>query len=105
MGSVDTERIHVEIRGAVQGVGFRPFVYRIADELGLSGSVSNDGRGVVIEAEGPHEGLEELLRRLRTEHPAPASIDSMEHCRAEPTGVRGFVSASSVERMTRRRKS
>ena len=44
-------RLRLEIEGAVQGVGFRPFVYRLARDLGLAGSVVNDARGVVIEVE------------------------------------------------------
>ena len=46
-------RLRVEIHGAVQGVGFRPFVYRLATELGLAGWVLNDTAGVFIEVEGP----------------------------------------------------
>ena len=46
------ERRRLEIEGSVQGVGFRPFVYRLAGELRLSGWVINDVRGVVIEAQG-----------------------------------------------------
>ena len=58
------ERIKVVLRGAVQGVGFRPFVYRLAMELGLCGWVSNSAQGVVIEAEGESESLRRLLLRL-----------------------------------------
>ena len=46
---VMTERLHIVVRGAVQGVGFRPFVYKLAAELGLTGWVQNSVRGVVIE--------------------------------------------------------
>ncbi|HEX7506217.1 MAG TPA: acylphosphatase, partial [Polyangia bacterium] len=48
----DAVRVHVAIRGAVQGVGFRPFVYRLAQELGLCGWVNNSAAGVFVEAEG-----------------------------------------------------
>ena len=46
-------RLHLDIRGAVQGVGFRPFLYRLASELRLSGWVSNTSQGVIVEVEGP----------------------------------------------------
>jgi hydrogenase maturation protein HypF len=52
------ERRRLRVTGTVQGVGFRPFVYRSAVELGLSGFVANDSKGVVIEAEGPPERLD-----------------------------------------------
>jgi hydrogenase maturation protein HypF len=48
-----TGRVRVRVTGTVQGVGFRPFVYRTALELGLAGHVLNDEHGVVVEAEGP----------------------------------------------------
>ena len=58
------ERLKVTIQGAVQGVGFRPFVYRLATELALAGWVVNDARGVVLEVEGPRASLERFLVRL-----------------------------------------
>ncbi len=65
----ETERRLLRVTGTVQGVGFRPFVYRNAVELGLDGQVANDSRGVVIEVEGPADRLDELCRRLREEPP------------------------------------
>ena len=62
-------RLRVEIHGAVQGVGFRPFVYRLATELGLTGWVINDTRGVFIEVEGPKPALDAFLHRLPAETP------------------------------------
>ena len=59
------QRLRVRVEGTVQGVGFRPFVYRIATELGLGGWVLNDSRGVLIEAEGEGGALDALLDRLR----------------------------------------
>ncbi|MHC4947541.1 MAG: carbamoyltransferase HypF [Planctomycetota bacterium] len=64
----------LRVTGQVQGVGFRPFVYRVAHELGLAGSVWNDQRGVTIEAWGPAPRLDELERRLAAEAPALARV-------------------------------
>ncbi len=65
------------IKGQVQGVGFRPFVYRLATELELGGTVRNDPTGVTIEAWGPSRQLDELERRLPAEAPALACVESM----------------------------
>jgi hydrogenase maturation protein HypF len=67
----------VQVRGVVQGVGFRPFVYRLALEEGLAGFVGNDTDGVTIEIEGPEERVEAFLARLRSEAPPLARIDSV----------------------------
>lgn len=72
-----SKRIRVLVNGAVQGVGFRPFVFRLAEELGLSGSVLNSASGVVIEVEGSGSGLESFLSRLEKEKPGPALIRSL----------------------------
>jgi len=68
------QRIRVAITGQVQGVGFRPFVYRLAAELGLSGFVANDSQGVALEVQGAAARLEIFLRRLRMELPPLAKI-------------------------------
>ena len=60
----------LRVTGTVQGVGFRPFVYRHAVELGLAGFVLNDSNGVLIEVSGPPEQIAELERRI-LEHPPP----------------------------------
>ncbi len=75
---LDISRIQVLIRGAVQGVGFRPFIYRLATEMGLTGWVSNSPQGVLIEVEGPQSHLDAFLIRLRHQRPAQASISSIE---------------------------
>jgi hydrogenase maturation protein HypF len=64
----------VTLCGAVQGVGFRPFVYRLATEMALAGWVLNSSAGVVIEVEGARETLEEFLGRLEREKPPAALI-------------------------------
>ena len=65
------------VRGAVQGVGFRPFVYRLATELKLNGYVSNTAQGVFIEVEGRRNFLEQFQRRIQTEKPPRAIVQSI----------------------------
>lgn len=72
------QRLWVEIHGAVQGVGFRPFVYRLATELSLTGWVINNSQGVFIEVEGSRDLLEEFIRRLSSEKPLRSIIRSMD---------------------------
>ena len=83
-------RVSIAIRGAVQGVGFRPFVYRLATELGLTGSVCNSSAGVRIEAEGGKDLLDKFLIRLSSEHPPRASIHSFEYSFLDVQGFNGF---------------
>jgi hydrogenase maturation protein HypF len=73
------------IRGQVQGVGFRPFVYRLATALGLSGTVRNDPSGVTVEAWAPAGRLDEFEKRLPAEAPALARIDAMHRVHDAPT--------------------
>lgn len=68
----------IHVRGTVQGVGFRPFVWRLARELGLSGWVRNDAAGVAIEIQGRDEALELFVARLAREAPALARIEAIE---------------------------
>ncbi len=74
----DLARLRLEVRGAVQGVGFRPFVYRLARELGLVGWVRNDARGLFVEVEGARTEVERFAGRLVAEKPGPAVIQSVE---------------------------
>ena len=73
----------IRVRGQVQGVGFRPFVYRLAAELGLSGWVLNDADGVEIEAQGSEEALAALCLRLKNEAPDLARVDEVSALPAE----------------------
>ncbi len=90
-------RLRVEIHGAVQGVGFRPFVYRLATELGLAGWVINDTHGVFIEVEGPPPTLADFLSRLPAEKPPRAIIHRLETAWLEPTGYQRFEIRHSAE--------
>jgi len=69
--------VQVNVEGTVQGVGFRPFCYRLARELGLTGWVQNTRNDVLIEVEGNVPVVEEFLRRLRTDAPSSASVETV----------------------------
>ena len=77
-GGKSRVRLRAVVRGAVQGVGFRPFVHRLAGELGVPGWVVNTGEGVVVEVEGGEEALREFLVRLERDRPAHSFIQSLE---------------------------
>jgi hydrogenase maturation protein HypF len=83
-------RLRVAIRGAVQGVGFRPFVHRLATELGLAGWVNNSPQGVGVEVEGCRARAGEFLLRLELEKPPRSSIQSLEATWLNPVGHRSF---------------
>jgi hydrogenase maturation protein HypF len=87
-----TERRRIRIRGVVQGVGFRPFVYRTAVGMGLAGSVRNLGdAGVEIFVEGAVEAVDAFVRSLKTEAPPLARIETVEAERLEPIGESVFA--------------
>ena len=65
-------RLRLDVTGAVQGVGFRPFVHRLAVSEGLGGFVRNTGQGVSLEVEGPEQALDRFLARLDAEIRPPA---------------------------------
>jgi len=81
--------LRLRVRGAVQGVGFRPFAYGLASRLALSGFVRNDSEGVLIEVEGA--GAEQFLHALRLAPPPLARIDSIDVADLPPTGGDGFA--------------
>jgi hydrogenase maturation protein HypF len=89
-GTASVERAKIIVRGAVQGVGFRPFVYRLAGELGLNGWVLNSTRGVFLEVEGGGESVRRFLLRLEREKPPRAIIQSLEFAILDPAGYRNF---------------
>ncbi len=84
------ERLRIAIRGAVQGVGFRPFVYRLATEMNLTGWVSNSPQGVFLEVEGAPQALRAFLLRLEKEPPPRSSIQSLESSFLAPAGFLSF---------------
>lgn len=83
-------RARVVIHGVVQGVGFRPFVFRLATELGLAGGICNTAQGVVLDVEGPGPQLESLLARLPAERPQHSSIQSLETTWLDTVGYTDF---------------
>jgi hydrogenase maturation protein HypF len=85
-----TTRLRVIIRGAVQGVGFRPFVYLAAVARGLAGYVTNTTEGVELEAEGPRPALEDFLEVLRRDPPPLSIIESVEAVWLPPGGAGPF---------------
>jgi len=70
----------IRVRGTVQGVGFRPTVYRLAKECGLRGEVLNDGQGVLIKVIGTPISLDTFVQRLQTESPCLAKINEIIRC-------------------------
>ena len=80
-------RWQVRVAGIVQGVGFRPFVYTLAQRLGLSGWVRNDSAGVTLEVEGDEVLLQRFLRELRAEAPPRSRIDEVSVAAMPPEGT------------------
>lgn len=89
------QRLLILINGAVQGVGFRPFIYRLANELELKGYVSNTSEGVIIEVESFKNKLDEFVLRIEKEKPKNSIIQSMEFSFLEPAGFKDFIIAES----------
>ncbi|ACK72065.1 (NiFe) hydrogenase maturation protein HypF [Gloeothece citriformis PCC 7424] len=90
------QRLSLIIRGAVQGVGFRPFIYRLATELDLVGWVNNSSVGVFIEVEGDKDQLDTFLRRVQTENPPRSQIQAIETQWLDLTGYKTFEIRHSV---------
>ena len=78
------------VHGVVQGVGFRPFVWRLARDLALAGRVRNDARGVFVEGEGPRGALDDFRRRVESERPAASLVESLAEEWLAPAGLAGF---------------
>lgn len=85
------QRLHLKIQGAVQGVGFRPFIYRLATELGLTGWVNNSSEGVAIEIEGERSQLTTFLNNLKSLAPPLSKIQSVVSSEHTPVGDRNFT--------------
>jgi len=86
-----TRRLRVTVRGAVQSVGFRSFVYRLATELGLTGWVRNSTQGMCLEVEGACDTLQRFLPHLTADRPPRAAIYSLGSAFLNPCGYKDFV--------------
>jgi hydrogenase maturation protein HypF len=92
-----TVSYQIRIKGIVQGVGFRPHVYRLAQEFSLNGWVLNSSAGVFIEVEGEPDQLQEFARRLVDDPPPLALIRSCEINEIEPQGFKDFIIRESED--------
>ncbi len=92
------KKAEILVQGIVQGVGFRPFIYRLANEVGLSGSIKNLGdAGVEIILEGPEKEIQNFLDKLREENPPLSEIQSVDFEYSSPEGIEGFEILESAE--------
>ncbi|MGB3345998.1 MAG: carbamoyltransferase HypF [Candidatus Humimicrobiia bacterium] len=90
-------RYRINIKGVVQGVGFRPFIYRLAKENKLYGWVLNSSEGVVIEVEGESENLRLFIKNIREKAPPMAKIDELSLEEIEPVYRKKFEIKRSVK--------
>ena len=90
-------RWRITIGGRVQGVGFRPFVAKLAGELGLAGVVGNDVHGAFIEVQGALERLQDFRRRLSAEAPPLARLGTILHSDIAELSAPGFAIVASAD--------
>ncbi len=91
------DRVRFTVSGVVQGVGFRPFVHRLATDLGLAGFVGNDALAVFVEVQGRRDGLESFERRLRTDAPPMSVIFEVNREQIPLRGETGFAIVASSD--------
>src|SRR5262245_41880268 len=96
--AMDSCRYRIVLDGAVQGVGFRPFVYRLASSLSLSGYVQNSTDGLVIEVEGDPDRVNRFMTRLGRERPSVALVTREDVSTVPPLGSTDFTITGSVQR-------
>ncbi|MFF1355095.1 carbamoyltransferase HypF [Streptomyces sp. NPDC058297] len=92
----EVQRRRVTVRGVVQGVGFRPFLYTLATSLELAGHVTNTEHGVVAEVEGAHSAVASFCDRIAQQAPPLALVESVEHEQVPPAGGSGFAIIASL---------
>ncbi len=90
-------RQQIRVHGIVQGVGFRPFVYNLANRLGLTGYVLNSSAGVLIEVEGEPGQIHRFVSELNQNPPPLAQIEDIAVASLETGGCAGFVIRESVD--------
>ena len=93
--------VQIIIRGAVQGVGFRPFVYKLATKMNLKGYVLNSPLGVIIVIDGYQKDLEEFILRIKKEKPPISKITGMEFSFLDPKGFTHFEIKNSETNRTK----
>ena len=93
-GKTHLQRQKIIIEGIVQGVGFRPFIYQLAERFALAGSVCNDTRGVTIEVEGEPEVLDRFVAAIQNEKPPLAVIQNIQ---TETVSLKGCVGFSILQ--------
>ncbi|MGI9491781.1 MAG: acylphosphatase, partial [Geminicoccaceae bacterium] len=89
--------VELLVRGTVQGVGFRPFVSRLADEIGLAGDVRNTSEGVVIRLFDCRDAADRFLKRLESERPSLARIEQIDRRTISGNAPPGFRILESIE--------
>ncbi len=89
------KRLYIQIKGIVQGVGFRPFIYNLAKSLDVKGYVTNTSQGVIIDAEG--DSLNEFVKLIRSKRPPLAKIDNIEMREMPQKGFQGFSIIKSLD--------
>ncbi|MFN8976532.1 MAG: acylphosphatase, partial [Pseudanabaena sp.] len=89
--------LNLHISGSVQGIGFRPFVYRLAKELELKGWVNNNAQGVAIAVEGNQQQLDLFIERLQSEKPARSQIQQITQEWCEPVHYQTFEIHESTD--------
>lgn len=90
------KRAGIRVVGIVQGVGFRPFIYRLANAYGLSGWVINDEQGVWVEVEGPAESIVDFTEDITRKAPEISQVESVQSKELEVQGETGFSILPSV---------
>ena len=98
LAGLERRRVHIHVRGIVQGVGFRPFIHRLAGRFALSGYVLNTSAGVEIEAEGAPEAVARFIQSVTDEAPPLAWIQHMEVADLEANGDAAFEIRASAAR-------
>ncbi|WP_279580939.1 Sua5/YciO/YrdC/YwlC family protein [Fodinicola feengrottensis] len=89
------ERRLVRVEGVVQGVGFRPFVYALANRLGVTGQVRNDSSGVLLDVEADPDTLARFIAAVRAQAPPLAVVEKVESTVADPVGWPAFAIVAS----------
>jgi hydrogenase maturation protein HypF len=97
--TASARRRHIDVRGIVQGVGFRPFVYKLAQSLSLTGYVFNSSSGVTIEIEGDEPSLNTFIETLRSNPPQLSAISAVSVSAIDPHGDTTFVIRESHEEL------